>query len=119
MQEFIAMWQNYANFGGRTSVRGYWMAFLFNVIASFVVGIVAGILSLFISPLAYLSSLYSLAALIPGLALTVRRLHDTGKSWVYILIGLIPLVGTILLIIWLCGASVPGANEFGDISEQV
>ena len=96
------MWKNYANFNGKTNVRGYWMAFLFNIIASFVIGFIARLLP----ALSILSTLYSLAALIPGLALTVRRLLDGGCNWTAIFLNLIPLVGTILLIIKLCKPSI-------------
>lgn len=98
MQEYIAMWKNYVNFSDRTSVRGYWMAFLFNFVIAFVLGLLGAI----VTPLLILSSLYSLAVLIPGLAIAVRRLRDAGKAWYYIFIAFVPLVGGIILIIWLC-----------------
>ena len=98
MNEYKAMWLNYANFRDRTSIRGYWMAVLFNFIAALILGIIASI----IPQLSFLSSLYSLAVLIPGLALSVRRLRDTGRHWGWIFISLVPLVGSILLIVFLC-----------------
>ena len=105
MKEYLDMWKNYANFTGRTSVRGYWMAFLFNCIIGFVVGIITGLVPI----LGIISSLYTLAALVPGVALTVRRLRDAGQHWAWIFINLIPLVGTIILIIKLCKPSVSKA----------
>lgn len=107
MKEYLDMWKNYANFSGRTSVRGYWMAFLVN----FIVGIVITILVAIIPALAIVSTLYSLAAVIPGLAISVRRLNDAGYRWVHILLGFIPLVGVIILIVLLCKASVPTENS--------
>ena len=98
MQEYLAMWKNYANFKDRTSVRGYWMAFLFNFLAGIILGVIAGIIPV----LGFLAGLYSLAALIPGLAIAVRRLRDAGKAWYYIFIAFVPLVGGIILIVWLC-----------------
>ena len=106
MKEYLNMWKNYANFSGRTSVRGYWMAFLFNMIASFALSLIASILPV----LAILGSLYTLAALIPGIAITIRRLRDAGKNWAWIFIGLVPLVGVIILIVLLCKASAPAEN---------
>ena len=100
------MFQNYANFRGRSSRSEYWWAFLFNFLASF---FVVGAISAVIPPI---GGACSIALMIPGLALTVRRLHDTGKSWVYMLIGLIPLVGSILLIIRLTKPS-DGPNQWG------
>ena len=102
MQEYVAMWKNYANFSDRTSVRGYWMAFLFNFLAALVLGIIAAI----IPALIFLSGLYSLAVLIPSLAIAVRRLRDSGKQWYWLFIALIPLVGEILLIVFLCQPTV-------------
>lgn len=98
MQEYLAMWKNYANFKDRTSVRGYWMAFLFNFLA----GIILGIITAIVPALGFLAGLYSLAALVPGLAIVVRRLRDAGKAWYCIFISLVPLVGSIILIVWLC-----------------
>ena len=98
MNEYLAMWMNYANFKDRTSVRGYWMAYLVNIIIAFVCGIIVNIIPAF----SFVTMVYSLAGLIPGLALTVRRLRDAGFHWAYIFFGLIPLVGTIILIVLLC-----------------
>lgn len=88
------MWSNYANFSGRTSVAGYWWAFLANVIVGTLIGFIP-----------FVGFIYGLAAIVPGIALTVRRLNDTGKSWTWILISLIPLVGGIILIVMLCKPS--------------
>ena len=84
----------YADFKGRASRRQFWMFVLYNVIAAVIVGIIGGIVGLN----AILSGLYSLALLIPSLAISVRRLQDIDKEWYWILISLIPLVGSIWLI---------------------
>lgn len=102
MKEYKQMWARYVDFSGRSTVREYWMAVLFNFIISFVLGLIVGIIPI----LSFLTGLYSLAALVPGLALCIRRLKDAGKEWYWIFIGLIPLVGTIILIIMLCKPSV-------------
>jgi uncharacterized membrane protein YhaH (DUF805 family) len=102
MTEFQNMWKNYVNFSDRTTVRGYWMAVLFNIIASILIVVIAAVIHN-----QFLSSLYSLAGLLPGLGLTVRRLKDTGKPWPWIFIALIPLVGGIWLIVLLCQPSIP------------
>ena len=100
MQEYIEMWQNFANFSGKTSVRGYWMAWLINFVISAAIGAVAGFLKLDI-----LATLYSLAALIPGLSIAVRRLNDAGHTWKSLLLSLIPLVGWIIVLVRLCKKS--------------
>ena len=101
MTEFVNAWKNYVNFSDRTSVRGYWMAFLFFIITAFVVGIISGLTTLWIS------YIWSLAILLPSLALAIRRLRDAGKAWYWIFINLIPLVGFIIYIVMLCKPSIP------------
>lgn len=107
MNEYLDMWRHYADFSGRTTVRGYWMAFLFNWLAGVVLG---GVVTV-IPALSFLSSLYTLAALVPGLALTIRRLRDGGNGWGWIFISMVPLVGWIILIVKLCKASVPVVEQ--------
>ena len=101
MKEYLDMWRGYFDFSGRTTVRGYWMATLFNFIFSFVVGLVDGLLGLGI-----LATLYSIAVFIPGLAMSIRRLRDAGKSWGWYFINFVPLVGWIIFIVMLCKPSV-------------
>lgn len=122
------VFENYANFSGRARRSEYWYYTLCNVIISFVMYILV-IISVAIgsdgeSPgiLFYLIygilMLYALATFIPSLAVVVRRLHDTGKSGWYYLIGLIPLVGAILVIIALVTDSQPGSNQWGPNSKE-
>ena len=59
-------------------------------------------------------SLYSLLVLLPSLAVSVRRLQDTGKSGWFVLLGLIPLVGGLILIYFYAQDSQPGENQYGD-----
>lgn len=59
-----------------------------------------------------LNSLFTLAIFLPGLAVSVRRLHDTDRSGWWVLLHFIPLVGTIILIVWFCGRGTPGRNRF-------
>lgn len=109
MQEYTAMWKNYANFKDRTTVKGFWMAILINIIVSFVLGLLGG----FSSALTILSGIYAIAAFIPSLAIEIRRLHDINKSGWWILLSLIPLVGVIVLIVWFCKGSVDQDNQYG------
>lgn len=94
LNHYIAMWVNYANFSGRTTVPGYWWAYLANFIISFIMGY-----------LGILGTIYSLAVLVPALAMAVRRLNDAGKHWAWIFINFIPLVGQIIFIVMLCQPS--------------
>lgn len=116
MNWYLKCWQQYADFSGRARRKEYWMFVLFNAIVAFVIsfilGLIAGLTD--IAALANLSYIYTLAVLIPSLAVCVRRLHDVGKSgWMY-LICLIPVVGWIWLIILFCTDSQKGSNKWGD-----
>ena len=102
MTEYINMWKNYVNFSDRTNLRGYWMAFLFNVIVTAILSV----LGTLFKPLSFLSGLYGLAALLPGLGISVRRLRDVGKKWTWMFIVLVPLVGWIIYIVLLAKPSV-------------
>lgn len=66
-----------------------------------------------------LNYIVSIAMFIPSLAVTWRRLHDTGRAGGYFFIGLIPLVGWIILLIWLCQPSQPGPNRFGEGPDDI
>ena len=112
MNEFKKMWKYGFTFSGRSTRRDYWMAVLFNIIFAFVLGIVAGIIKM-----PFLSLIYSVAAIIPGWALGVRRLHDINKSGWFLLLPLIPLVGAIILLVFYCLPSVDEDNRFGEILE--
>ena len=94
---YVDMWKNFANFSGRTSVGGYWWAYLGNLIISFVLGLIG---------VEVLITVYSLATLIPTLSIAVRRLRDAGKGWGWLFINLVPLVGWIIFIVLLCKPSV-------------
>ncbi|REE56267.1 uncharacterized membrane protein YhaH (DUF805 family) [Paenibacillus taihuensis] len=100
---------NYVGFTGRARRKEYWMFLLFNIIISIILGIIEGI-----SGSGLLSKLYSLFIFLPSLAVTVRRLHDTGKSGWWVLIGLVPIVGFIVLLIFTCLDSDPGTNQYGE-----
>ena len=102
MTEWINMWKNYVNFSDRTNVRGYWMAFLFNFIA----GLILAAIGRAIPFLLFLGSLYSLAILLPGIGIAVRRLRDAGKAWTNIFWAFLPIVGTVILIVFLCKPSI-------------
>ena len=105
----------YCCFSGRARRKEYWMFVLFNIIAVLVVGFIGGLLAgvTGVEAFMYLSTVYNLAILLPSLGVCVRRLHDTGKSGWFILLGLIPFVGVIILLVFMCLDSNPGENKFG------
>ena len=103
---------NYANFSGRARRSEYWYFALLAIIVNIVLGIVSQIPVLGMIAV-LLSGVWSLAIIVPSLALVWRRLHDIGKSGVWFFIAFVPLVGEILLLIWLCKDSQPGENQYG------
>lgn len=99
---------HYADFEGRARRTEYWMFFLVNVIIAVVIGIIAAAVHF-----ETLSTLYSLAVLVPGIAVGVRRLHDTGRTGWWLLISLLPLIGWIWIIILLATNGDQGSNQYG------
>ena len=109
-EAIASCFKQYANFNGRARRSEYWFFTLFNLCVSAVVMVVQNAIS---STLGSILSLATLALVVPGIAVAVRRLHDIGKSGWYYLFCLIPLVGGIILIIWYCQDSMPGDNMYG------
>lgn len=109
MDWYLKVLKNYVGFEGRARRKEYWMFVLINVIISIVLTIVETITD--IAP--FLTVLYSLFVLLPSLAVTVRRLHDTGRSGWWVLISLIPLIGSIVLLVFTCQDSEEGDNQYG------
>lgn len=113
MQDFLNAYRQYAQFEGRTGRKGFWYFILFYVVACGVLAI-ADTVIFGAGGLQPLSGIFGLISLVPSIAIAVRRLHDTNRSGWFVLIGLIPLVGIILLIIWYCQKSDEAANKFGE-----
>ena len=116
MNYFIdCLTKKYACFSGRARRQEYWLFVLFNIIAGIIIGVISGVLVSVtnVAAFAFLGTIYNLAVLIPGLAVLFRRLHDTGRSGWWWLIGLIPFVGWIVLIVFCCLDSQPGENQYG------
>jgi uncharacterized membrane protein YhaH (DUF805 family) len=139
-EAYKSYWRNYVNFNDRTSRAGYWWVVLANFIieivfyaiaaATLVGGAVASYYSAgsaFAAPFVILTGsafgiialIWGLANIIPGLAIVVRRLHDTGKSWVWILFALIPFAGGIIMIVFMAQATkYPPVNPYYGLPRQ-
>ncbi|HEY0721891.1 MAG TPA: DUF805 domain-containing protein [Gammaproteobacteria bacterium] len=115
MNWYMEVLKKYANFSGRSRRTEYWMFTLFNIIISVVLSIVDGV----VGTLGILSMLYFLAILIPSLAVSIRRLHDTNRSGWWLLVGLIPFIGAIVLLVFMVQDSQPSTNQFGDNPKAV
>ena len=111
------MKNKYATFTGRARRKEFWMYFLVVAIIEIVLSIILSILGLiggvFVIIGSFITVLFGLAIIIPTLALWMRRLHDTGKSGWWLLINIIPVVGSIVLLIFALLDSQPGDNKYG------
>lgn len=108
MNWYVEVLKKYAVFNGRARRKEYWMFTLFSVIVSIVLAIVDGLIGT-----QALELIYGLATLLPTLGVTVRRLHDTDRTGWWILIGLIPLVGLIVMLVFLATEGTSGQNKHG------
>jgi uncharacterized membrane protein YhaH (DUF805 family) len=127
LQIMLTPLRRYADFHGRSGREEFWLFMLFNYILAMAYSAAVGLLfllfalmdmdesdmigALFILFIPY--ALYSLYLFVPALAVTVRRLHDTDRSGWSILLGLIPLIGSIFLLLWYATPGTRGANRFG------
>ncbi len=109
MEWYLKVLKNYVVFNGRARRTEYWMFFLFNAIITIILSILQSIADID----NVLTGIYGLLTILPSLAVGARRLHDSGKSGWWLLIGLIPFIGTIILIIFFCMDSEEGDNRFG------
>jgi uncharacterized membrane protein YhaH (DUF805 family) len=115
MNWYLEVLKKYAVFNGRARRKEYWYFLLFNIIVSIVLAVIDDVTGSF-SPeagMGLLGGIYTLAVLIPSIAVSVRRLHDTERSGWWLLIGLIPLIGAIVLIVFMVQDSKPGQNQYG------
>ena len=132
MKYFLYCFQHYADFNGRARRSEFWYFQLFKSLFVFLtifIGLIlllmggafqehstSGfpfVLSILGALLMLVASVASFGLLIPDLAVTARRLHDTGRSGWFQLLRYVPIVGGILLLIWYCTDSEPGENQYG------
>ena len=121
MNWYLEVLRKYAVFNGRSRRKEYWFYFLFNFLIITALLLIDNMIGTFDqeSGMGLLSGLYAVAVLIPGIAVAVRRLHDTNRTGWWVLIALIPIVGPILLIFFLIQDSTEGNNRFGSNPKEV
>ena len=106
--------KQYADFNGRSQRTEYWLFVLFCLVVSIVLSMIDKMLGTYSSTgIGLLSGIFSLAVLLPGIAVGIRRLHDTGRSGWWLLIALVPLIGEIVLLVFMVQDSQPGTNAYG------
>jgi uncharacterized membrane protein YhaH (DUF805 family) len=116
MKWFLDVLKNkYATFDGRARRSEYWYFVLFYVLILVGLTFVDGLIGTLNEEagIGVLGVLFALGTMVPGLAVTVRRLHDINRSGWWVLIGIIPLIGDLVLIVFAVQDSQPGANKYG------
>ena len=115
MNWYLEALKKYAVFGGRARRKEYWFFVLFNFIFAIVLAFIDGMIGTFDPETGYgvLSGIYGLAVLIPGIAVLFRRLHDTDRSGWWWLIVFIPLLGVIVLLVFMVLDGTSGQNQYG------
>ncbi|MDW8416377.1 MAG: DUF805 domain-containing protein [Bacteroidia bacterium] len=122
MKWYLSVLRNYAVFSGRARRMEFWMFVLINSIFSL---LLSGIDRLMARALEWeasipiLNGIYNLVVFLPSLAVAVRRLHDTGRSGWWILLGLIPCIGPIVLLVFFLQNSQPGTNQYGPNPKEI
>jgi len=116
MSWYLKVLKNYANFSGRAQRKEYWYFNLLSLIIAGVLGVVDAAMgnpAVTENGVGPIGMIYILLTMLPAIAVTVRRLHDISRSGWWILIGLVPLIGIIVLIIFAAQDSDPNENEYG------
>lgn len=115
MSWFLLALKKYATFSGRSQRSEYWYFFLFYLLIVFALAMLDVLLGSYSDSgeLGLFSGAFVLAMLIPSLAVGVRRLHDIGRTGWWLLIGFVPIIGTIVLLVFAVTDSEPGTNAYG------
>jgi uncharacterized membrane protein YhaH (DUF805 family) len=108
---YLDVLKSYAKFSGRARRKEFWMFALIHLVIAIVLVVAASVAE--IDALMYVYFIYLLATTIPTLAVTVRRLHDSGKSGWWYFIALVPFIGSFWLLALVAQAGQPQANAYG------
>ena len=115
MSLFVEALEKYAVFSGRSRRKEYWYFVLLVVIISIALSLIDSLIGAYdrSSGAGLLSTIFSLAILIPSIAMSIRRLHDIHRTGWWVLISLVPLIGWIVLLVFHVQDGTPGTNRFG------
>ncbi len=121
MNWYLKVIRQYADFSGRARRKEYWYFVLFNFLIMLCLTGLDTLIGTYAkgSGTGLLSGLYSLAVLIPGIAVVVRRLHDTDRSGWWFFIQLIPLIGGIIMLVFTVQDSQEGTNQYGENPKEI
>ncbi|XOF33889.1 MAG: DUF805 domain-containing protein [Candidatus Electrothrix sp. YB6] len=120
MNWYVEVLKKYVVFSGRARRKEYWYFALFNIIISIALGVIDVFIGMSMeTSVGLLGGIYILAVFLPSLAVSVRRLHDTSRSGWWLLIGLVPLIGAIVLLIFTLQDSGPGSNQYGENPKEI
>lgn len=116
MNWYIEVLKKYAVFGGRAGRKEFWFFFLFNLIITIVLGYIDRMIGTAGASggMGILGLIYALAVLLPGIGVSIRRLHDTNRSGWWLLLSFIPLIGAIVLLVFMALEGTSGANQYGE-----
>lgn len=115
MNSYIETLKKYAVFDGRARRKEYWLFVLFNIIVGIVLNVVDRMTGTYSADygMGALGGIYTLAVLLPGIGVSIRRLHDTDRSGWWLLLIFIPIIGGIVLLVFMILDGTPGTNRFG------
>lgn len=113
MHWYFDVLRKYAVFEGRSRRKEYWIFALISTIVLISLRLIDEMMGWTVWDEGFLSLLYSVAVIVPSIAVTVRRLHDTDRSGWWCLIALIPLVGAIIVLVFMVLDGTEGDNRFG------
>ena len=107
MNWYLQVLQKYGVFDGRSRRKEYWFFVLFSTLISLL------LIAIDSATGTLRSGIYSLAVLVPSLAVSVRRLHDTNRTGWWLLLGIVPFIGPIVLLVFFASDGNPDDNEYG------
>lgn len=115
MNWYFQVLKKYTEFKGRARRQEYWYFAIFNIIASIILVVIDVGTGNFNEEVGFglLSGIYTLGILLPGIAVSIRRLHDTNRSGWWLLISLVPIIGSIVLLVFMIQAGTSGENQYG------
>ena len=115
MNWYLEAFKKYAVFQGRSGRKEYWFFVLFNIIVSMVLGYIDRLTGTFVADAGFgiFSAIYTLAVILPGISVSVRRLHDTGRSGWWFMITIVPILGFFVFLYFMVLDSDPAENKYG------